>query len=722
MKMLSTRFSRLSTAFRRHPLSNYRQVGRQTASRSYGAIAGQTKPTLASRKYVLQEATRGRCLSRLFSTEVGPEKTEGQEEEDYHNIIKDTERSKGPSDKHEFQAETRKLLDIVAKSLYSEKEVFVREIISNASDSLEKMRYIQVTGADGEVPKDHPLEIHIRTDEEKKTFTIQDTGIGMTKEEMIENLGTIAKSGSQQFLDELSTTSDKEASSNIIGQFGVGFYSTFMVGDNVDVYSQSYKPGNKAQKWRSDGTGSYEIAEAEGVQQGTKIVVHLKGDAYDYAKEEIIKEVVEKYSNFVGVPIFLNGKRVNVIQPIWMMDAKDITAQQHDEFYRYLSGNAYGNPRYVVQYKADAPLNIRAVFYVPEQKPTVFDMSREIDTGISLYSRKIMIMSRATTILPKWMRFLRGVVDSEDIPLNLSRELLQNSALIRKLRDVLESRIIKFFTDQAKKDPEKYLKFHEDFGLFFREGIVTTGDQAKREDIAKLLRFESSNLPKGEVTSLEQYAERMKAGGRTIYYLSAPSRELAETSPYYEAMRKKDVEVLYCYESYDELVLMNLNQFDRKNLKSVESVVQEDKEDTGTVDAEDEQSLQQDDATTLMTWMGAVLGNKVNKTKITNRLESHPCIITVMEMGSVRHFLRTTLADKNEEERLRLLQPTLEINPKHVIIKKLNELRVSDPELAKLVLYQIYDNAMIQAGLLDDPRSMITRLNELLSKTLERVK
>ncbi|XP_064609225.1 LOW QUALITY PROTEIN: heat shock protein 75 kDa, mitochondrial-like [Liolophura sinensis] len=671
---------------------------------------------------------------RSLSTEAA---TEGDKtEEDYHSIIKDTEEPKVkeslksvealwqgislglqcPSDEREFQAETRQLLDIVARSLYSEKEVFIRELISNSSDALEKLRYLQLTGSEV-TEADTPLEIHIATNEEKKTFTVQDTGVGMTKEELIENLGTIARSGSKAFVEQLTEKSD--IGSNLIGQFGVGFYSSFMVGQKVEVFTRSHKPDATGFKWTSDGTGKYEVSEAEGVQRGTKIVIHLKGDCYDYAKEELVKGIVQKYSNFVGVPIYLNGKRANILQALWMLDPKDVTEEMHEDFYKFI-GNAYDKPRYHFHYKTDAPLNIRALFYVPEYKPTLFDMSRETDVNITLYSRKVMIMSKANNILPKWMRFMKGVVDSEDIPLNLSRELLQDSALIRKLRTVLTNRVLKFFLEQAKKDRDSYMKFYEDYGLFFREGIVTTVEQDQREEISKLLRFESSKSDPGERISLEEYVGRMKAGGRTIYYLSAPSRQLAENSPYFEAFRKRDIEVLFLYEPYDELVLMNLAQFDRKTLKSVENEIQEDTDDSDKTDDKDSSSLEKDQLDSLMSWLQVVLTNKVNKVKVTRRLDTHPCVVTVVEMGSARHFLKTTMADKSQEERYRLLQPTLEINPSHVLVKKLNMLRTEDPDLAKMLAEQIYDNAMVNAGLVDDPRSVVNRLNDLLVRVLDK--
>ncbi|MBN3322750.1 TRAP1 protein, partial [Atractosteus spatula] len=659
-----------------------------------------------------QPSLPGRALPwRAHSTQTA----ESTEEEPLHNIISDTEHVQGSFDKHEFQAETKKLLDIVARSLYSEKEVFIRELISNGSDALEKMRHRQVS-AGGE---SGPMEIHLQTDSAKGTFTIQDTGIGMTKEELVSNLGTIARSGSKAFLEALQNQA--EASSKIIGQFGVGFYSAFMVADRVDVFSQCAEPGSTGYKWCSDGSGVFEIAEAKGVRQGTKIVLHLKDDCKEFASEDRVKEVVTKYSNFVSFPIFLNGRRLNTLQALWMMDPREISEWQHEEFYRYVA-QAYDKPRYVLHYRTDAPLNIRSIFYVPEMKPSMFDVSREMGSSVALYSRKVLIQTKATDILPKWLRFLRGVVDSEDIPLNLSRELLQESALIRKLRDVLQRRLIKFFVDQSKKEPEKYAKFFEDYGLFMREGIVTTAEQDVKEDIAKLLRYESSALPAGQQTSLQEYASRMKAGTRNIYYLCAPNRHLAEHSPYFEAMRKKDMEVLFCFEQFDELTLLHLREFDKKKLISVETdiVVDHYKEEKFEDSKPASERLPEKQAEDLMSWMRNVLGQRVANIKVTPRLDTHPAMITVLEMGAARHFLRTQQLAKSSEERAQILQPTLEINAGHDLIKKLNELKDSNSDLAQLLLEQIYDNAMIAAGLNDDPRPMIGRLNELLTRALEK--
>ncbi|XP_069838216.1 heat shock protein 75 kDa, mitochondrial [Dendropsophus ebraccatus] len=657
-------------------------------------------------------STLSSAAYRRYTTQTAETK---EEEPALHTIISDTESVQGVASKHEFQAETKKLLDIVARSLYSEKEVFIRELISNGSDALEKLRH-KLLSQGSALPE---MELHLHTDPEKGTLTIQDTGVGMTQEELISNLGTIARSGSKAFLEALQNQTD--SSGKIIGQFGVGFYSAFMVSDKVVVYSQASEPGSPGFCWTSDGSGVFELAEASGVRPGTKVVIHLKEDCKEFASEDRVREVVTKYSNFVSFPLYLNGKRINTLQALWMMDPKEIGEWQHEEFYRFIA-QAYDKPRYTLHYKADAPLNIRSIFYVPEMKPSMFDVSRELGSSVALYSRKVLIQTKATDILPKWLRFLRGVVDSEDIPLNLSRELLQESALLRKLRDVLQRRLIKFFLDQNKKDPEKYNKFFEDYGLFIREGIVTTQEQDVKEDIGKLLRFESSAMPAGEQTSLSDYASRMQAGSRNIYYLCAPNRHLAEHSPYYEAMKQKQTEVLFCYEQFDELTLLHLREFDKKKLVSVETdiVVDHYKEEKFEDSRPASDRLSEKESEDLMAWMRNGLGTRVTNIKVTPRLDTHPAMITVLEMGAARHFLRTQQLAKTNEERAQLLQPTLEINTGHLLIKKLGELKNTDEDLAKLLLDQIYENAMIAAGLNDDPRPMVGRLTELLTKALEK--
>ncbi|CAB4061136.1 TRAP1 [Lepeophtheirus salmonis] len=483
-----------------------------------------------------------------------------------------TQTQEGPSETYEFKAETQKLLDIVAKSLYSEKEVFVRELISNASDAIEKYRYLSTSGSPDLIGREKELSIHIDTDKSERTLTISDNGIGMTKEELISNLGTIARSGSKAFLEELSK-SDNPADSNIIGQFGVGFYSAFMVADKIDVYSS--KDG-KGYHWSSEGYGSYSITEAD-ADCGTKIVLHLKTDCREFADEETVRGVVKKYSSFVGSPLFLNGNRSNDLRPLWLLDPKEVNEESYRDFYNYIS-NSFDSPRFIQHFRSEAPMDVKALLFVPDSRPGQFDMSRDKESGVSLYCRKILIKSRMENILPQWMRFVKGVVDCEDIPLNLSRELLQDSALIRKLKNILQNKFLRFMQDKARKETESYMEFYGDYGQFFKEGIITSQDQSEKEEIAKLLRFETSTSLSGESKSLMDYTKNMKEGQKDIYYLAAPSRQLAESSPYFESLKNKEVEILFCYESYDELVLMQLRQFGQYNLVSVEKEMRADTE------------------------------------------------------------------------------------------------------------------------------------------------
>lgn len=630
------------------------------------------------------------------------------------------ENLKGMPEKKEFQAETRMLLDIVARSLYSDKEVFIRELISNASDALEKFRYLSVS-ANPESSKlqdvDRSLEIRLLTDKQARTITFQDTGIGMTKEELTQNLGTIARSGSKSFIEEIKKQGAEQASS-IIGQFGVGFYSAFMVADKIEVYTRSSKTDSPGYKWFSDGSGTYEIQEAEGVPIGTKIVVHLKTDCREFSDESTVKSIIMKYSNFISSPIYLNDEQVNSIKPLWLMEPKEVTKEQHIEFYKFIS-NSYDKPRFTLHYKTDAPLSIRSILYVPEGKPGLFELSRDTDVGVALYSRKILIKSKAENILPKWLRFVKGVVDSEDIPLNLSRELLQNSSLIMKLKTVLTNRFLKFMVDMANKDPVGYNSFYKDYSIFLKEGIVTSQSPLEKEEIAKLLRFESSKLENGQRTSLADYSTRQKEDQRDIYYLAAPSRELAQTSPYYESLKKRDVEVLFCYELYDELVLLELKEFGGRALVSVENDMLKDASDTtGNIIGSD--SLQQPEVDELIKYLKTNLAGKVFEVRTTQKLDSHPCVIIVPEMGAARHFIRTQAQNLSEENRFALLRPQLEINARHPIIKKLHKLMSNDKELADMVAQQLFSNAMVTAGLVMDPRNLITHINELLVRALDK--
>ena len=360
--------------------------------------------------------------------------------------------------KYEFQAEVKQILDIVVHSLYKDKDIFVREIVSNASDALEKLRHIKLTEKD--VFDDNlDLEIEITTDDKANTITIKDFGLGMTEDELIENLGTIAHSGSKAFLEAVKK--GQNIDSNLIGQFGVGFYSTFMVANKVEVFTHYWKNDAKHLRWVSDGSGSYEISEEEGQRRGCKVVIHLKDEDKEFAQPEKIKGILTRYSSFVQFPIKLNGEQVNKVQAIWMRNKNEIKEEEYTEFYKF-QANAFDEPRYTLHFSADAPLAINSLLFVPQENTERFGLGR-VEPGVSLYCRKVLIDSKPDGLIPDWLRFLKGVVDSDDLPLNISRESMQDTSLIHKLNKAITNRFLKYLEEKAKKETEKYEEFYNNY-------------------------------------------------------------------------------------------------------------------------------------------------------------------------------------------------------------------------------------------------------------------
>ncbi|KRY78019.1 Heat shock protein 75 kDa, mitochondrial [Trichinella pseudospiralis] len=622
-----------------------------------------------------------------------------------------------PVEKHEFRAETRMLLDVVANSLYSHKEVFVRELISNASDALEKLRTLQATNAT-DIQAADELKIEIVTNKLDKTFIIRDNGIGMTKEELKSHLGTIAKSGTSDFVKKFKNSSHTNLE-QFIGQFGVGFYSAFMVADKIEVFTKARTSDSKGYRWVSDGNGYYEIEEVENVEFGTKIVCHLKEGEAEFAEESRIQDVIKKYSNFVSFPIMINELKVNKMQPLWLLDPKDVTETMHKEFYRFISHSSNGEPIFTFYFRVDAPVNLNVILYVPDAVPDFMDMTHT-ELGVLLYCRRVLIQQSATDVVPNWLRFLKGVIDSEDIPLNLSRELLQKSSILNKIKSVTVSKVVKFFQEQMKKDAENYETFHSYYSSYFREGILKSQSQIEKEDIAKLLLFESSNQRSGKKVSFQDYCNRMQEGQQEIYYLCIPNRSLAEASPYYEAVKADNLEILFCYHPADEVTMLSLRQFNRFNLVSVESVLQRNRTENEVLETSD---LSKEDLQNMLEWIQRTLGqDKVNEIKTTQKITTYPCMISILELGAVRSFLRANMMEKmSDDQRLRLLKPTLEVNPNHPVIVKLAKLRFKDESLATAILEQIYENALIAAGLVDNVQSVVGKVNKLINEVTQKL-
>jgi len=614
----------------------------------------------------------------------------------------------------EFQAEVKKLLDIVIHSLYTERDIFVRELISNAADALEKFRHQSLL--EENVFDDHvPLEIAIDVDDKAHTLTITDTGIGMTREELEHNLGTIAHSGSNTFLAELAEAAKKDVS--LIGQFGVGFYSAFMAAQKVRVLSRSFHPESEGYEWSSDGAGSYTLTPAEGIRRGTRIIVELKDDAHEFANEEAIKRIITQYSNFVSFPIKVKGETVNTVQALWTRSKNEINDEEYNEFYKFI-GNAFDEPTFRLHFSADAPLAINALLFVPKENFERLGFGRS-KPGVNLYCQKVLIEQHSENILPEWLRFVKGVVDSEDLPLNISRQALQDSVLVAKLKQVITKRFLKFLGEQAKESPDTYNEFWNNFGLYLKEGATT--DFAYRDEIAKLLRFESSKSEPGRTISLADYVERMADGQKEIYYINGPSRTAAESGPYVEAFRKRDIEIIYTLEPIDDFVMSHLGEFDGRKLVSadrsdldlseIKTTAEEEKKDA-------EPPLETEVVESLTKWIKDSLGERVKEVVVSSRLVDSPAMVVNPDAYMTSTMERVMQAAQLEkgEALPDVGNKNLEINTAHPLIRQLSMLRGTDEDFAKSVVQQIFDNALIQAGLMVEPRKMVERSYKILER------
>jgi len=607
---------------------------------------------------------------------------------------------------HEFKAETKQVLDIVVNSLYKDKEIFVRELISNASDALEKLRRTQLTEKD--ILDDNlELEINISTDENAKQLIIQDFGIGMNEEELTKNLGTIAHSGSKEFLEALQGEGEKNEA--LIGKFGVGFYSVFMVSDLVKVYSRSWQKKENGFCWESDGSGGYTIEEVEGQRRGSKLVIQLKDEFEEFAKEDRIKDIVKKYSAFVQFPVLVNGEKVNTVDAIWLRSKTDIKDEEYEEFYKF-QANDYEAPLMRLHFSADAPLEINSLLFVPKRNMEKMGMFRN-ENKVALHCRKVLIDAEPKSLFPEWLRFLRGVVDSSDIPLNVSRETMQDSELLRKLGQVLTKRFIKFLNEQAKKEENTYLDFWQEFGALIKEGVAT--DHTHKDELAKLLRFQSTASEDAKLTGLEEYIDRMATDQKEILFLYGKNRKSIESGPYLEALQARGFEVLLLTEPVDEYVMQSLREFKEKKIISADS-------DELKLDKLDDQpggeSLDKKAIKKLSKWIKESLKDRVSEVETGERLINSPvCVVGEDGMGgaSARRIMKMM---QGPEDDMPASKVKFQINPKHSIIHGLNILMEKDEPTALLVANQLLDNALASANLLDDPREMIARSYQALEK------
>jgi TNF receptor-associated protein 1 len=607
------------------------------------------------------------------------------------------------NEKHQFQAEIQQLLDIVIHSLYTDKEIFIRELISNAADACEKYRFLKSSGAEV-FEGDIEPKITIATDDQAKTITITDTGVGMTRDELVENLGTIAHSGSKAFLKQLKEQKE-QPDANLIGQFGVGFYSAFMVAEEVQVLTRSYQPDQPGHSWTSTGQGSYEIGTAPEWNRGTRILIKLKEDDKQFSEAAKVESIIKRYSNFVPFPIELNGEVTNKVSAIWARSKSEITDEEYKEFYEFI-GHDHEEPLGRLHFTADAPLAIQSLLFVPGKNIENMGLGRS-DNEVNLYCRKVLIEPKAKKLFPDWLRFLRGVVDSEDLPLNISRESMQDSSLMQKLNKVITTRFLKYLDELSQKDEDQFNKIYDEYQRFLKEGVIA--DFTHRDALGKLLRYESSTLEKGKRTSLSDYVKRMGEEQKEIYFVFAPSRETAEASPYYEAFRNKGLEVLFLYDPWDEMVMENLARFEEKTITAAERA-------DIKVDSPSEQSaLSEGEVEDLGKWLKENLGEQIDQVKASERLIDSPAVVVDADKTMTANMRRLMKALNQDSGATKY---DLEINPRHDVIKGLHATKSSNEDLAKKVAAQLFDNARMAAGVVEDPRELVTRLNSLLAEVL----
>ncbi|MCX8105972.1 MAG: molecular chaperone HtpG [Ignavibacterium album] len=624
--------------------------------------------------------------------------------------------------KYEFKAEVKKLLDILVHSLYTSREIFLRELISNASDALDKVRF-EITKGTEVVDKDLPLEIKIDFDEKKNTITVSDTGIGMSHDEVIANIGTIAKSGSEEFLKQLAE--NKDAANNIIGRFGVGFYSVFMVAKEVIIKSKSFRKDEPAVWWKSDGSGDYEIAELnEPIKRGATIEIHLRDDAKEFADKYRLEGIIKKHSNFISFPIYLKNEKINTVAALWREPKTSIKPEQYNEFYKFLTHDTE-DPLEVIHTSVDAPIQFNALLFIPKKSYEFWRWSKD-DYGLDLYVRRVLIQHQNKDLLPEYLSFVKGVVDSEDLPLNISRETLQENIIFTKIANSVTTNVLSHLLKVAKENPERYSDFWKEHGRIFKLGYM---DFSNADKYQQLLRFNSSACKdEKELISIDDYVSRMKKDQKEIYFALGTSRESIDLNPHLEIFKSKGLEVLYLYDPVDEFVITSIRKYKDYEFKSVDSVdlktlekfedVSENKEQVEPLSKDDEKHFD-----SLRDKMKKILGERVKEVRESQRLKGSPsCLINADD--SISSTMRKILRLSNNEVKLPNQEVILEINKDHKLIRNLLEIfkKNSDDDFIKDTTEQLYESALLLEGNLDDPHKLVNRLNKMLTEASELYK
>jgi molecular chaperone HtpG len=615
-----------------------------------------------------------------------------------------------------FKTELKQILNIIIHSLYSHKDIFLRELISNASDAIDTLRFQGLTHHDL-VQGDENWKIKLIPDAQGGTLTVSDNGIGMARETIVENLGTIARSGTRAFLESLKNA-DAQQRPELIGQFGVGFYSSFMVADKVTVRSRSAggAPGDAVQ-WESNGEGEFTVTPITKETRGTDVILHLRSEDKDFLQPWRLREIVKKYSDFVAHPIVMDVEKedenknkttveetLNSQKALWLRSKSEITKEEYDEFYRHISHD-HGEPAKTIHYSAEGVLEFKALLYIPAHKP--FDMLwGDSKKGLQLYIQRVFIMDDCEALLPTYLRFVRGVVDSSDLPLNVSREMLQHSPLLEKIKSNLVNKVLRTLDEMKTKEPDAYLGFYRELGAILKEGVVQ--DWSNRLQIADLLLFESSKTEAGKHTTLAQYVENMPAIQKEIWYLIGESRAAVEHSPHLEGFKAKDQEVLFFLEPIDEFMAQSFTEYKGKHLKAIDK----GELDGTAVDEEKKKKYQP-----LLDWMKEKLGD-VKEVRLSSRLkESAACLVAgEHDMGAHMELLMRRMGRGGE---IPPAQRTLELNPDHPAVEAVQKLFAANKDDARVEKFTrlLYDQALIAEGSkVKDPQAFAQRLNELLVK------
>ncbi|MBN1954133.1 MAG: molecular chaperone HtpG [Anaerolineae bacterium] len=611
-----------------------------------------------------------------------------------------------PPESLEFRAQVRQLLHILANSLYTEREIFLRELISNASDALHRIQFEMLTNRDVH-DAEAELAIRLDFDAEARTLTVSDSGVGMTRDELVENLGTIAHSGAMAFLKGLEEGTRPD---DIIGQFGVGFYSVFMVAEQVVVTSRSYQPDAGAWRWASDGGDSFTLTPAEKEDRGTTIAVQLKEDAAEFASAWRLERIVKKHSDYVSFPIYLEDRVINRQAALWRQSPQDVEAQEYAEFYRQLTLDLE-EPLLHVHFVVDAPINIRALLYVPRRRERGV-LSLRTEGVLRLYSKKILIQE-SHDLLPEYLQFVQGVVDSEDLPLNISRETVQSSWAVRQIQRTLVGRLIKRLNELAEESPADYAAFWREFGPYVKHGLTT--DPLAQKDLLPLLRFPSSRTD-GDLTSLADYVARMADDQAAIYYLQGPNQAAVAHSPHLDAFKNRDLEVLYLLDPLDGFMIQALQEYEGKRFQSVDDAGLELPE-AAESPAAAEQELPPAEFERVVARFQQVLGERVSAVRASKLLVDSPCRLVSTTPSAQRDLQRVQRLMGQEVETPPLI---LELNPHHPLIQNLAR-RIADQPDHPLIdpgIEQTFDNLLLLEGLHPDPAQMVPRIQELLEAAM----